>query len=173
VNHTLVILNFAGDEAPHHSPHLGSPFTARDDRRDVRQGHVVFRLGPFRRGELSGQRLGNRRERGVVFVQGVADAHEANNEGRSAVRNDREAECLCVVEAGGTTLTAHKMGRDGRVKLSRQKSLIPRPYKLAVRQSRNFATAAPASCGIVIKEIELVGLIRHGFFCSDSGSSVF
>jgi hypothetical protein len=31
--------------------------------------------------------------------------------GRGFIRNEREAECLRVVEAAGTTLTAHKMGR--------------------------------------------------------------
>jgi hypothetical protein len=31
--------------------------------------------------------------------------------GGGFIRNEGEAECLRVVEAAGTTLTAHKMGR--------------------------------------------------------------
>jgi hypothetical protein len=34
--------------------------------------------------------------------------------GGGLVRNEGEAECLRVVEAAGTTLTAHKIGRHGR-----------------------------------------------------------
>jgi hypothetical protein len=34
--------------------------------------------------------------------------------GGGLVRNEGEAECMRVVEAEGTTLTAHKIGRHGR-----------------------------------------------------------
>jgi hypothetical protein len=66
--------------------------------------------------------------------------------GGGLIRNEGEAECLRVVEAGGTTLTAHKMGRypDG--------AELEKFERSEHHPSSEFALWGRRSCDLVVHE---------------------